>query len=201
MKTKIINRVTLALLPVALLALDSCSSTSPPPPVGAAKIDYKRGVPGGLVIQTAKIRGTVTDIDRAERKATLQAPDGKKSIVRLGPQAANLDKIGVGDQIIATITQKVVVSLDDREAVSPDGGTPLAAPSGEKDAPVAETIQTAAKVVAIDLHKRTTTLRFQDGTTETFPVREDVDLSRHKLGEQVLFRVTETLVIGVEKVQ
>ena len=58
-----------------------------------------------------------------------------------------------------------------------------------------------AKVIAIDLEKRTATLRFEDGNTETFPVRADVDLSRHKVGEQVVFRVTEMIAIWVEKPQ
>jgi hypothetical protein len=51
------------------------------------------------------------------------------------------------------------------------------------------------------LEKRTTTLRFDDGTTETFPVRADVDLSRHKVGEQLVFRVTEMIAVWVEKPQ
>ena len=64
---------------------------------------------------------------------------------------------------------------------------------------VAQVTQVTAMVVAIDQTKRTATLRFDDGSTETFPVRDDIDLSRHKVGERVVFRHTEMVAISVEK--
>jgi hypothetical protein len=57
----------------------------------------------------------------------------------------------------------------------------------------------AGKVIAIDLEKRKATLQFEDGSTETFSVRPDIDLSRHQVGERVVFRVTEMIAIGIEK--
>jgi hypothetical protein len=64
---------------------------------------------------------------------------------------------------------------------------------------MAGTRQVTATVVAIDRSNRTATLRFEDGSTETFPVRNDIDLNRHKTGERVVFRVTEMIAISVEK--
>lgn len=52
--------------------------------------------------------------------------------------------------------------------------------------------------MAIDLEKHTATLKFEDGTAKTFPVRSDVDLSKGKIGEQVVFRITEMIAISVE---
>ena len=52
-----------------------------------------------------------------------------------------------------------------------------------------------------DLSGRRTRTEHPDGTTETFSVRPDVDLSRHKVGERVIFRVTEMIAIWVEKPQ
>jgi hypothetical protein len=63
----------------------------------------------------------------------------------------------------------------------------------------AETMQVTATVTAIDPEKRTATLRFEDGSARTFPVRRDVNLSRRKLGEKVVFRVTELIAISVKK--
>jgi hypothetical protein len=184
MKAKTIDRLALALLPAALLIFTSCSSTSqPPPPVGSANIAYTKGVPGGVLVQTVKITATVTAIDQAERKLTLQASDAKKFTVQVGPAAVNLDQLRVGDRVAATVTQKVAVSLDDKEAATAEG------------------LQITGKVIVIDSEKRTATLRFEDGTTETLQVRDDVDLSRHKVGEQIVFRVTEMTAISVEKAQ
>jgi translation elongation factor P/translation initiation factor 5A len=205
MKTKTIHIMTMALLPAALFTLTSCSSTStPPPPVGSAVRIYAKGVPGGVVVQTVKVTATVTAIDQAKRKATLLGSDGKKFTVKVGPEAVNFDQIRVGDLIAATLTEKVVVSLDDKSSPSGEGAAAVVARAPKGDQPgglAAETIQATAKVVAIDLEKRTTTLRFDDGTTETFPVRNDVDLNRHKVGEQLVFRVTEMIAIWVEKPQ
>jgi hypothetical protein len=74
------------------------------------------------------------------------------------------------------------------------------APKGAKPGGlVAETTQVTAKVTAIDQKKRTATLRFEDGSTKTLPVRSDVDLSKRKVGEQVVFQVTEMVAVSVEK--
>ena len=205
MKMKTLNITALALLPAALFTLTSCSSTStPPPPVGSAVRIYTKGVPGGVVVQTVKMAATVTAIDQAKRKATLLASDGKKFTVQVGPEAVNFDQVRVGDQVIATLTQKVVVSLDDKAASSGEGTASVVAraPKGAQPGGVAaETIQVAGKVIAIDLETRKATLQFEDGSTETFSVRPDVDLSRHKVGERVIFRVTEMIAIWVEKPQ
>lgn len=58
-----------------------------------------------------------------------------------------------------------------------------------------------ARVIATGLEKRTATLRFDDGNTETLTVREDLDLSRRKVGEQLVFCVTEIIAIWIEKPQ
>ena len=195
----------MALLPAALFTLTSCSSTStPPPPVGSAVRIYTKGVPGGVVVQTVKMAATVTAIDQAKRKATLLASDGKKFTVTAGPEAVNFDQVRVGDRVNATVTEKVVVSLGDKASPSGQGAATVVAQAPKGDQPgglVAETTQVTAKVIAIDSQKRTATLEFEDGITQTFPVRADVDLSRHKVGEQLVFRLTEMIAIWVEKPQ
>ena len=92
--------------------------------------------------------------------------------------------------------------MDDEGAPSAEGqaGVVALAPKGaEPGGVVAQTTQIVATVVAIDRGNRTATLRFEDGTTETFPVRKDIDLSQHEVGERVVFRVTEMVAISVEK--
>ena len=205
MKTKTITMTVLALLPAALFTLTSCSSTSnPPPAVGSSVETYKKGVPGGVIVQTVKVTATVTAIDQVKRKATLLGADGKKFTVQVGREAVNFDQVRVGDQVIATVTQKVVVSLDDKAASSGEGEAAVVARApkgGQPGGLAAETIQVTGKVIAIDSEKRKATLQFEDGSTETFSVRPDLDLSRHKVGERVVFRVTEMVAIWVEKPQ
>jgi hypothetical protein len=150
------------------------------------------------------VTASVTAIDQAKRKATLQGPDGKKFTVQVGREAVNFDQVRVGDQVNATLIQKVVVSLEDKAGASGEGAAAVVARApkgGQPGGLAAETIQVAGKVIAIDLENRKATLQFEDGSTETFLVRRDVDLSRHKLGERVVFRVTEMIAIWVEKPQ
>jgi translation elongation factor P/translation initiation factor 5A len=165
---------------------------------------YTKGVPGGTVVQTVKMTATVTAIDQAKRTATLQASDGKTFPVKVGPEAVNFDQVRVGDQVTATLTEKVVISLDDKEAPANEGAAAVVARApkgGQPGGLVAGTTQVTAKIIAIDLEKRTATLQFDDGITQTFPVRADVDLSHHTVGERLVFRVTEAIAIWVEKPQ
>lgn len=203
MKAETISITALALLPAAWLTLTSCSSTSQsPPPVGSSVMSYKKGVPGEIIVQTVKVTATVTAIDQVKRKATLQGTDGKKFTVHVGRQVVNFDQVRVGDQITATLTQKVVVSHGDQAASSAQGAAAVVARAPEGGQPgglAAETIQVNGKIVAIDLENRKVTVRFEDGDTQTFPARSDTDLSRLKLGDREVLRVTEMIAIWVEK--
>ena len=201
MKTKTISMTALALLPVALFTLASCSSTSEsPPPVGSAEVTYKKGVPGGMVVQTDKVTATVTAVDQAKRTATLQGASGKEFTVKVGREAVNFDQVRVGDRVIITVTQKLAVSLADNAASAGDGAAAVAAPA-PNGGPPGGSIRVTGTIVAIDPDKRIATLQFEDGGTQTYPIRADIDLGRLKLGQQVAFRVTEMTAIWVEKVQ
>jgi len=204
MNTKTISIIALALLPAALFTLTSCSSTSkpPPPPVGSSNLTYTKGVPGGVILQTFKTTATVTAIDQATREATLMGHDGKKFVVKAGPQVINFDQVRVGDQVTATVTQRVVASIGKEDAASGNGTAGVVVQAQQGDQPggvMTGTTQVTGKIVAIDSDKRTATLRFKDGNTETLPIRKDVELSRLKVGEQVVFRVTDMVAIWVEK--
>jgi ethanolamine utilization protein EutQ (cupin superfamily) len=145
-----------------------------------------------VLVQTVKITATVAAIDPAKRQATFQGIDGKKFTVKIGKEVANADQIQVGDKVSAIITQKVRISLDDRAPAASDT---------KSGASTAETMQMSARISAIDAVKRTATLRFDDGNTETVSVRDDVEFNRHKVGDQVTFRITEMIASRVERMQ
>jgi hypothetical protein len=194
---------SLALLFAGLLTLTACSTTSPPPPAeGTSSAAFQKGVPGGVVVNTVDVSARVTAIDKANRKVTLLGPDGDKFTVKVGPEAVNFDQIRVGDLVNATVTEELVVYLDEEGASAPDGSAAVVAlaPKGAQPGGlVAETVQVTAKVIAIDQTNRTATLQFEDGSSKTLRVRDDIDLSRRKVGEKVVFQVTEMIAISVEK--
>jgi hypothetical protein len=74
------------------------------------------------------------------------------------------------------------------------------APIGAKPGVMAaETVQIIGTITAMDSAKRTATLKFEDGASKTFPVRDDVDLAQRKIGDKVVFQVTEMIAIAFEK--
>ncbi|MFO7686533.1 MAG: copper-binding protein [Desulfobacterales bacterium] len=186
-----------------VLTLTSCTSVSTPPPAETSSASaYQEGVPGGVIVNTLDVSAKVTAIDRANRKATLLGPDGKRFTVKAGPEYVNFDQVGVGDWVNLTVTEELVVYLNEGGESGNDESAALVAlaPKGAQPGGlIAETTQITGTVTAIDPEKRTATLRFEDGSTKTFPVRSDVDLTKRKVGEQVVFRITEMIAISVEK--
>lgn len=199
----VINGRTIPPIIVALFIFTGCTVSSPPPPVTEThKEVFEEGVPGGIVVNTVDVKAKVTAIDPANRKITFLRPDGKKFTVKFGPKAVNFDQVRKDDLVKATLTEELVVFLDKEGASSPDGtaGIVALAPKGAPAGGVmAETTKVTATVVAIDPAGRIATLLFNDGSSKTFPVRDDIDLNRHKIGEKVVFMMTEMLAISVEK--
>jgi hypothetical protein len=160
------------------------------------------GVVGGTLVQTHQLTATVVEINKASRKVTLLSRDGIKQTVKVGPDAINFDQIRLGDTLKVEVTEELVVQLAGPGESSDEGAAAVVAlaPKGAKPGGVmAATTQVLGTVTAIDPQKRTATLRFEDGSTRTFPVRSDVDLGKRKVGEKVAFRVTEVLAISVQK--
>jgi hypothetical protein len=199
----VIAAVILALTAAVLMNLTACTMYQPPPsPKEAGGMAYQEGVPGGVMVNTVEVSARVIAINAGEREVTLLASDGKKYPVKVGPEAVNFDQIRLGDLVKATVTEELMVYLEEAGTYAGEGaaGVVALAPKGAKPGGVvAQTTQVIATVVAIDRAERTATLRFDDGETKTFPVRDDIDLSRYDTGERVVFRHTEMVAISVEK--
>lgn len=195
--------LSLALMGALLLHVTACSTVSPPPaPKAEGGVAYQEGVAGGTIVNTVEISARVTAIKKADREVTLLAPGGETYTVTVGPEAVNFDQIRVGNLVKATVTEELVVFIDKEGSSGADGAESavVLAPKGAKPGAVAAQVtQVTATIKKIDPASRTATLRFANGTSKVFPVRDDVDLSRYKVGEQVVFLVTEMVAISVEK--
>lgn len=194
---------TWVLLFIVLFTITACATTSPPPPAEVnTATAVQEGVPGGITVNSVEVTAKVTAIDTKNRKVTLLLPDGEKETVKVPPEAVNFDQVRVGDLVKATLTEEVVVYLDEEGASVPDGyaaGVALAPKGAQPGGIVAEAVKVTATVTAIDQANRTATLRFDDGTIETITVRDDIDLSKRKVGEKVVFIVTGMVALSVEK--
>ena len=187
------------LLAVAIMAAASCTSIKPETDT-QTKIQH--GVPGGTVVQTSRIEATVTAIDAAKRKVTLVTRKGEKFKVTAGPEVDNFDQVRVGDQLKVTYTEELIVRMAKPGEKTQDTGEAefdIAPRNAKPGVMTSETYQVTATVAAIDMKKRQATLQFPDGYTKKFKVRPDVDLTKHKVGEKVVIRTTETFAIKMEK--
>ena len=191
----------LVLFAATAVVFISCSSTVYAPMDKTPGATYEKGVPGGTVVETHKLTATVIAIDVSGRKLTLSAKDGKTATVKCDSNVSNFDQIRVGDVVRAIVTDELTVAMADAET-PPDSAAGLVAlaPRGTKPAALmAETQQYTATITAINLKRNQATLRFPDGTTRTFEVRKDVDLTQRKVGERVAFRVTVAMAVTVQK--
>ena len=197
------------------LLLSSCASTptpqGPPPPALSSSYDAVpppnastsgAGIEGGAIVDTLDLTARVEVIDNFARTATLQREDGTRFTVNVGPDAINFDQIRVGDWVDLTVTEELVVYLNvvgapqnnelaTMVALSPKGGTPGGL--------VADTVQITGTILAIDLANHTVSLQLEDGSSRTYPVSKDVDLSKRNVGEQVVFRFTKMMAISIKK--
>ena len=194
---------TWALLIAILFTLTACATATPPPPAQVnTTTSVQEGVPGGVIVNSVEVTAKVTAIDTKNRKATLLLPDGEKETITVPPEAVNFDQVRVGDIVKATLTEEVVVYLDEEGASVPDAyaaGVKLAPEGAQPGGVVAEAVKVSATITAIDQDNRTATVRFEDGSIETLPVRDDIDLSKRKVGEKVVFIVTQMVALSIEK--
>lgn len=195
---------SLLLAPAILLAataalITSCSTVTVDT---TTAVQAEPGVPGGRVLHTEQINATVTAIDAAQRRVTLVTRAGEKRVVKAGPGVINFDQIQVGDQLKVTYSEEHVVRMakpgekvDDVLHIDGDF-----APAGSKPGlSMGQTFQTAATVSDIDLRRRKVQLRFSDGSTKKMRVRDDIDLTKHKVGERVVISSTEAFAIKMTK--
>ena len=172
----------------------------------AAEVDVvvavAEGVPGGVIVNTLAIQARVVGIDYEARELALLMPGGAVKVVEVGPEAINFPQIQKGDMVKVMVSEELVVRMGSSDAELKDGAEAVAvlAPAGEMPGGiVAETIRTTATVVEIDGELRSVILKFEDGSERMVFVRDDIDLTKHSIGEKVVFEITEMVAISVEK--
>lgn len=199
-----LRRLRTSLLASTLLALPSCTSNAPPPKAEhATAAGYQPGVPGGTAVETTTATARIVAVFPSTRELTLQLPDGTNQTVKCGPEVVNFDQLKKDDTVRLTLTQELAVAMG-TESDPPDtsDGIVSLAPKGATPGGVmAATTQLTATVTAIDLGHHTATLQFPDGQTRTIAVRHDIDLTKRKVGEKVVIRMTTAMALRVDKPQ
>ncbi len=77
---------------------------------GGALLSPIGGKPGGVAVATMAVTATITALDAAKGKVTLQFDSGKPQTYKLG-KGADLTGVKVGDQVNAVVTEGVALSV------------------------------------------------------------------------------------------
>jgi hypothetical protein len=147
------------------------------------------------------ITATVIAIDRSTRVLKMRTEAGDTSAAVVEPEVKNFDQIQVGDQVKASITERVLIEvtsgteMKDSHEVSGTSGKPGEKPRGTRT----ETARATATITAIDKASGKVTLKGQDGTPYTVTARNKENLNKIKVGDMVVLTVTRSVAASVEK--
>ncbi|HEX3135880.1 MAG TPA: hypothetical protein VHX44_20120, partial [Planctomycetota bacterium] len=159
------------------------------------------GVPGGVLTVTTKLHARVTAKDEQKRTLTVLGNDGKENTVTIPESAVNFPQVKVGDLVVATLTEEtaaVVVRAGVPVAQGEAAIAALAEPGQKPAGAVASVVQVRGTIVAIDGKARTATIESDGGKQRVLHVRDDIDLGKNHVGDQVVLRVTNLIGLEVE---
>lgn len=167
-------------------------------PVAETMTAVAPGKFAGMIEATLTL--VVDSIDKATRSIVLRNVDGERVKVVAGDEVKNFDQIKVGDNVIASYTQGLVITLKKgggalREGI--DSGETAAAAKGEKPAGYEfKEVTFVADVQAVDLQKQTVTLRGAKRTVD-LKIKDPEQLKLIKKGDQVEGVYAEAVAISV----
>ena len=122
--------------------------------------------------------------------------------IKVGEGTVNFDKIESGDVLKVTLTEEVLISVLKEGESAPDRtvGIVARAAKGEKPMGAVATVKRiTGTVTSINMDDRLVTIAFENGSSKIFSVRDDIDLSRHSVGEKVRFVIADSIAIRVVK--
>ncbi|HMP82954.1 MAG TPA: hypothetical protein PKA41_09670 [Verrucomicrobiota bacterium] len=182
--------------------LASCASSGTAPVKKSTSTSLKKGVPGGILVETYEIPVTVTRIDRGARTVTLLAQDGTYNTFKAGPQDPAFDQLREGELIKARVAREMIIFLGKE---GPPDMDDLSAKSTLEHKPASSDVlygkreRRDARIAAVDTQQRLVALLFLDGSTQTFPVRKDVDMSELTPGADVVILTGAAVTLEVTK--
>jgi len=203
-----LNGAALVMVPAALLALTSCSSTPPPssvPEPFASSAGNNGSVLGGEIATDAiSTTATVVSVDRAKRLVVLKRADGSIVTYKAAPNAFGFDDIKAGDVVKVSVAEERAMFLG-KNSVPASAGADTARlrvrlPGGTQAvATEVGILNFTAKITAISVWNESVTLQLADGSTKTINVSDAVNLADVSVGDFVSVQSTEAAVLVLEK--
>jgi hypothetical protein len=184
--------------------LTSCSEEkekAPPTaaaPVVRSSVTTQPGVAGGVSKEVVIVETLVTKVDTAGHRVTLKGPEGREFTFHVSPSIKDLSRLQPDDKVTATFARRVFIGVKRGEAPVSDTYETTWGASDKGEMPgrlAAQETKKVGRVMAIDGVDRTADIEFTDGFVKHVVVRPDVDLSKYKVGDNVIVRVTTALTV------
>lgn len=181
-----------------LLALPALAQTRP----AAGAIVEAASAPGKAAVGVlARVRASVTAIDKATRAVTLKGPQGNEQRLVAGPEVRNFDQIKVGDDLVVTYSEALTLELKKGGGAvrqRTDSDDAARAKAGEKPGAIAaRTVTVVADVVAVNPRTQTVTLKGPQHTVD-LRVPDKKQFEGIKVGDQIEARYTEAMAVTME---
>lgn len=196
-----------ALAPVALLCLTACSSSKPAGPpvvthVSPGQTDGDSNYGAEVVVNSMTATATVVSIDTQAQLVVLKRADGRLARCRVRPGVPTGNVVKVGDQVTIAVGEERSLALG--KTALPDATTnssPVRVKVPDNMVGLAEASETLAftgKIASIDNFDRVVVLELAEGRKVVRP-SEAVNLADFKPGDEVSARITEVVVLLVQR--
>jgi len=155
--------------------------------------------PGRVTTSTIRSAAIVEAVNKETRELKVIDASGRRFTMVVDDLVDNFDQIEPRDRIVVEYLESIaVVVVPAGTPTMNDGMAVELAPLGDRPGiKSVETFMVSATVESLNLSDRIATLRYEDGTTRTIKVADDVPLDLVDIGDEVRFRITEAVAISV----
>jgi Cu/Ag efflux protein CusF len=190
------------MLIAGLLVAPGAAAWADAPRVAQATGTAPKAMPGKVVADSVKVRGTIDAIDKEKGTITLKGPQGRTVTLEVRDRA-KLDAVKVGDPVVATYVEAVAFQVRKAGTAAPGatvketqvGSKPGETPAGA----VGREITVTATITALDTKARTVTIKGPLGSTETFKIKDPKNAEGVKVGDLVEITYTQALAVALDK--
>jgi len=160
--------------------------------------------PMKTIESTAKITATVERIDYVKRLLSLKSPSGQMVTVEVDPAVPNLDRVKVGDRVLATYREAIgaqIRSSASGEPASVRVSADVAEPGERPGASATSTVLVPVTIASVDSANDLVSFYGGDGLVRAIRVQTDearAFIRQLRVGDHVEVTFTEAFAISVE---
>jgi len=151
-----------------------------------------------------EMTATVEAVSMATREVTLKGSAGQVRTIKVGPEARNLDKVRVGDQVTVSYYESLTAQMRMHDQPNVGfmnaAGAVRAAPGERPGGAAAQSTTSTVTIDSVNTQDNTVTFHRPDGGVSTLPVMSPEGrqfISKLKAGDVVDVMYTEAIAVEV----